>query len=134
MENSLDTRPPPGPFHDESTNDRLQQCLHTLHSVGFPSVDTFALEYYTTRLGPSSEGSTMKQPQGLNALGHLVMVLQNASTQMGTVEAAGLHHGITKAARDLYISELRALDYTLYNPEETEHQVSRPISRFHLYG
>ncbi|KAJ5198564.1 uncharacterized protein N7498_007681 [Penicillium cinerascens] len=134
MESVSDTRLSRGPFHDESMSGRLQQCLHTLHSVGFSSVDEFALEYYTARLGSSPEASMIKQPKGLSTLGHLVMVLENASTRMGTVEAAGLHHGIAKAARDLYISELRAMDYTLYNPEEAEHQVGRPIRRFHLYS
>ncbi|KAJ5601974.1 hypothetical protein N7510_011508 [Penicillium lagena] len=126
VENSSNTSPPQGPFHDESTSGRLQQCLYTLHSVGFSSVDAFALEYYTARLGPLPEASVAKQPQGLSTLGQLVMVLQNASTRMGTVEAAGLLHGIAKAAHDLYISELRALDYTLYNPEEAEHQTCLP--------
>jgi len=134
VENSLNTSPPPGPFYDESTSGRLQQCLYTLHSVGFSSVDAFALEYYTARLGPLPEASVVKQPKGLSTLGHLVMVLQNASTRVGTVEASGLQHGIAKAARDLYISELRALDYALYNPKEAEHQVSRPIRKSYLYG
>jgi hypothetical protein len=123
MENSLNTGPPRGTFHDESMSGRLQQCLNTLHSVGFSSVDAFALEYYTARLGPLPEASVVKQPKGLSTLGHLVMVLLNASTRAGTVEASSLQHGIAKAARDLYTSELRGLDYTLYNPEEAEHQL-----------
>ena len=124
LEADTNTNPPQGPLHDGSTGDRLQQCLHTLHSVGFPSVDAFALEYYTAHLGPSPEASSVEQRRGLSTLGHLVMVLQNASSRADPVEAAGLHNGIATAARDLYISELRSLDYTPYNPEEAEHQVS----------
>ena len=122
---NTNTIPPQGPLHDGSTGDRLQQGLHALHSVGFPSVDAFALEYYTSRLGPSPEASLVEQRRGLSTLGHLVMVLQNASSRADPVEAAGLHNGIATAARDLYISELRGLGYIPYNPEEAEHQVSR---------
>ncbi|OQE45090.1 hypothetical protein PENCOP_c002G00602 [Penicillium coprophilum] len=112
-----------GPLHDESMSSRMQQCLHTLHSVGFASVDSFALEYYTALLGSSAEASSMGQPIGSSDLSHLVMVLQNASTRTGTVEAAGLHDGSTKTARDIYISELRTMDHTSYNPEKAEHQL-----------
>ena len=124
---NTNTNPPQGPPHDGSTGDRLQQGLHALHSLGFPSVDAFALEYYTARLGPSPEASRVEQRRGLSALGRLVMVLQNASSRADPVEAAGLHNEIATAARDLYISELRSLDYIPYNPEEAEHQVSQPL-------
>lgn len=134
VENSLNTSPPRGPFYDESTSSRLQQCLCMLHLVGFSSVDAFALEYYTAHLGPLPEAFVVKQPKSLSALGNLIMVLLNASARVDTVEASHLQHGIAKAARDLYISELRALDYTLYNPEEAEHQVSHPIRKFYLYS
>lgn len=36
-----------------------KQCLDTLHSAGFPSVDSFALAYYNTHLSHSPQASSI---------------------------------------------------------------------------
>jgi len=118
---------------DDGMRHRLQQCLDTLHSAGFPSVDSFALAYYTTRLSHSPHASSIGLQRNLSTLGHLVVILQSASSKADPVEAAGLHNGIAEAARDLYKSELRSLRLAPYAPQLAEYQVSRLMRMFNVH-
>lgn len=123
-----------GPDPDDGMHNRLQQCLNALHSAGFPSVDSFALAYYTSRLNHSPQASSIVLQGNLSTLGRLIMVLQTASSRADPVEAAGLHNGIAEAARDLYRSELRSLSLAPYTPQLAEYQASRlmPVFDFHI--
>jgi hypothetical protein len=118
------------PNPDDDMRRRLQQCLGTLHSAGFTSVDSFAVAYYSTRLSHSPHASSIGLQGNLSLLGRLVMVLQSASSRADPVEAAGLHNGIAEAARDLYKFELRALGLAPYTPQLAEYQVSRQMRVF----
>jgi hypothetical protein len=118
---------------DDGMRPRLQQCLNTLHSAGFPSVDAFALAYYSTRLSHSPHASSIGPQENQSILGRLVMVLQAASSRADPVEAADLHHGVADAARDLYKSELRSLRLAPYAPQLAEYQVSGLIRVFDFH-
>lgn len=119
---------------DDGMRHRLQQCLDTLHSAGFSSVDSFAVAYYTTHLNHPPHASSIGLQGNLSTLGRLVMVLQSASSRADPVEAAGLHNGVAEAARDLYKSELRSLRLAPYTPQLAEYQVSRlmRVLNFHI--
>jgi hypothetical protein len=127
MGSSSDTVSPRGPSNDQSMSGRLQQCQHALQSLGFPSVDAFALEYYKARLGSLPQRSVVEQREDLGTLDRLVRLLQNALPRVDAMDVGGLHRDIAKSARDLYIAELRDFDHTLYDPDKAEHQVSEVV-------
>ncbi|KAJ5383240.1 hypothetical protein N7517_001151 [Penicillium concentricum] len=110
------------PSSDQSMSGRLQQCQHALQLLGFPSVDAFALEYYTARFEPGSRRSGVEQREGLSTLDRLAMLLQNESPQVGAMDPGGLQRDIGKSARELCIAELRDFDHKLYDPDKAEHQ------------
>jgi hypothetical protein len=113
---------------------RLQQCQDALQSLGFPSVDAFALEYYTARLGFLLQRPIVEQREGQSTLDRLVMLLQNAVLRVDARDTGGLNRDIAKSARDLYIAELRDFDHTLYDPDKAEYQVSEVAYHAILYG
>ncbi|KAJ5767921.1 hypothetical protein N7533_000504 [Penicillium manginii] len=135
MESSLDTVSPRSPSNNQSMSGRLQQCQHALQSLGFPSVDAFALEYYTARLGPLPKGSGVEQREGLSTLDRLLMLLQNELPRLDTMDANNLHQVYPRFARDLCIVELRNIDHASYDPDKAEDQVSEVVDQaLHMNG
>lgn len=134
MGSCSDTVSPRGPSSDQSMSGRLQQCQHALQLLGFPSVDAFALEYYTARFGPGSRRSGVEQREGLSTLDCLAMLLQNESPRVDAMDPGGLQRDIGKSARELCIAELRDFDHKLYDPDKAEHQVSEVLQLAFQYG
>lgn len=116
------------PFHDGQSKDRMQHCLHALEYAGFPSVEAFALEFFSSRLGMTPVSLTPEQQTRSSTLEYLVVVLQKLSLQLEPPQAASLQNGIAEAAKELYLAELRNLD-SPYDPQRAEYQVSSPCAR-----
>ncbi|KAJ5129749.1 uncharacterized protein N7515_005788 [Penicillium bovifimosum] len=133
MGSCSDTVSPQGSSSDQSMSGRLQQCQHALQLLGFPSVDAFALEYYTARFGPRLRRSGVEQREGLSTVDRLAMLLQNES-RVDAMDPGGLQRDIGKSARELYIAELRDFDHKLYDPHKAEHQVSEVLRLAVQYG
>lgn len=114
----------PSSDFDQSMTSRLQQGRNALRSLGFPSVDAFAFEYYTARLGSSPRISVEEDCGDRGTFDRLVTLLQNASPQVEAIDVNGLHQDMARSARDLYIAELRDFDHASYNTDKAEQQVS----------
>lgn len=127
MEISSDTISALGPSGDQSVSGRLQQCQYALKSFGFPSVDAFALEYYTACLGPLPQRLGVEQREGLTTLDRLFMLLQNKLPPVYAMKAGNLHQDNAQSARNIYVAELRNIDYRRYDPDKPEEQVSEAI-------